>query len=377
MRQDLGVSRRFGRARHPLAIAGLLATLLLCATGAIAPARAAADAATVKIQGPAVVRMFGANCLSAGCWLSGLFAPIVVRENTAVVTLANGGSTAVTLTARFTPTNGLAVALGDTTPFGALKTMTIAPGEIRALPLSLPNGGLQAGLYTGELGFAGADGKVLSVPVEVRIRSSAVWALFTALCGIVLGRLAQLTYDPRTVARLQLLDRLNELEPGLASLPGGDQARLKPLFDSLRRRLAERSADAATLQPEVEALEAQIEAARRAPPPATAQLDAGAEQVQPAGPAPGFRSPGIGRRVLLWLAGISPVPLQFTYDWLLPVFTLLTLAALTIVFVLQQYGGSGTAETFGAGGLADYAGLFLAGIASEAIAGGLRKVKLG
>jgi hypothetical protein len=36
--------------------------------------------------------------------------------------------------------------------------------------------------------------------------------------------------------------------------------------------------------------------------------------------------------------------------------------------------GTGTAETFGAGGLADYAGL--AGVASEAIAGGLRAVKL-
>ena len=47
-----------------------------------------------------------------------------------------------------------------------------------------------------------------------------------------------------------------------------------------------------------------------------------------------------------------------------------------MVFMLQQYGGTGTAETFGAGGLTDYAALFLAGVASEAIAGGLRTVKL-
>jgi hypothetical protein len=39
---------------------------------------------------------------------------------------------------------------------------------------------------------------------------------------------------------------------------------------------------------------------------------------------------------------------------------------------VQNYGGS---ETFGAGGLADYATLFLAGVASEALVGGLRAVK--
>jgi preprotein translocase subunit SecG len=55
---------------------------------------------------------------------------------------------------------------------------------------------------------------------------------------------------------------------------------------------------------------------------------------------------------------------------------LLTLIALAVVFLLQQYGGTGAAETFGAGGIADYAGLFLAGVASEAITGGLRAVKL-
>ena len=38
---------------------------------------------------------------------------------------------------------------------------------------------------------------------------------------------------------------------------------------------------------------------------------------------------------------------------------LLTLVAITVVFVLQQYGGSGAAETFGAGGLADDGGALL------------------
>ena len=69
------------------------------------------------------------------------------------------------------------------------------------------------------------------------------------------------------------------------------------------------------------------------------------------------------------------MPLASVHNWLLPIFVFLTLVALTVVFMLQQYGGTGTAETFGAGGLADYAALFLAGVASEAIAGGLRAVK--
>ena len=73
---------------------------------------------------------------------------------------------------------------------------------------------------------------------------------------------------------------------------------------------------------------------------------------------------------------VTPLPLESVYSRLLPALVLITLAALTVVFVLQQYGGSGTAEAFGAGGIADYAGLFLAGVASEAIASGLRSVRL-
>jgi hypothetical protein len=77
--------------------------------------------------------------------------------------------------------------------------------------------------------------------------------------------------------------------------------------------------------------------------------------------------------VLRILSGASPLPLQSVYDWLLPLMLLLTLFVATVLFMVQQYGGT---ETFGAGGIADYAGLFLAGVASEAITGGLRAIKL-
>jgi hypothetical protein len=70
--------------------------------------------------------------------------------------------------------------------------------------------------------------------------------------------------------------------------------------------------------------------------------------------------------------------LGIVYEWLMAIFVVFTLVSLTVVFMLQQYGGStGSAQTFGTGGLADYAALFLAGVASEAIVGGLRAVRIG
>ncbi|WP_157091789.1 hypothetical protein [Methylobacterium nodulans] len=209
------------------------------------------------------------------------------------------------------------------------------------------------------------------MPVEFRIRASAFWALLTALCGIVLGRFSQLVYDPKVIARLQLLDWLNDIDRNLEGVT--DPAQRAPLqirLDSLRRRLAARTGDAASLQPEVYKLETDVDAARSSLGMATGSTFSSVASQNTA--------KQIGRQLcfLRWVAGVSPVPLQDIYDWMLPVIVVLTLAALTIVFVLQQYGGSGTAETFGSGGLSDYAGLFLAGVASEVIVGGLRAVKL-
>jgi hypothetical protein len=218
--------------------------------------------------------------------------------------------------------------------------------------------------------------------VEIRIRDSAIWALLAVVAGLLLGRLAQLVYDPQVMAKVQLLDWIYQLDARIDQVPvAGGQAALRGRLQALRDLLFTRGADVTALRTALQTLENDVNTALGAPAPAAPAAAAPAQGGIIANiPEPVrrlFRRIGIGIvQGFRILAGVTPVPLQSVYDWLLPFFVLLTLIALTVVFMLQQYGGTGMAETFGAGGLADYAGLFLAGVASEAIAGGLRAVKL-
>lgn len=350
----------------------------------------------LKLKAPdAGVRLYGAHCRLI-CWLSALFAPAVFRDQVAAVPVINISSEPVILSAKFVPTNGLAMANApalalDPVPLAASAknmltdpnaTALIASGD--TVQFKLERGStppLPAGLYTGQIQFqakpatGNADPITQITTVEVRIRDSAIWALLTVVLGILLGRLSQLVYDPQVIARVQLLDWIHQIEPRIAGLPAGaGQPALKARLDDLRIRLFGRGVDAAALQADFRTLETDVNnAIAGAGGPATVAI-------APPVPGPGAPTPlatgGWISRVLRILAGITPLPLETIYDRLLPLLVLLTLVALTVVFMLQQYGGTGTAETFGAGGLADYTGLFLAGVASEAIAGGLRAVKL-
>jgi hypothetical protein len=232
--------------------------------------------------------------------------------------------------------------------------------------------GLPAGAYAAQVQFLatadGADPLAQAVAVDLRVRDSAFWAVLAVLVGILVGRLAQLVYDPKLMARVQLLDWLNALSERIDRLPDKKEAAtLRGDLMNLMHRLVGRSFEAATLQPEVTQLELRITQAELRPAGALEYLGADTDR-----PDPLARF----KQILRVLAGITPLPLPSVHDWLLPLLVFITLMALTIVFVIQQYGGTGTAETFGAGGLADYAALFLAGVASDAIAGGLRSIKL-
>ncbi len=341
------------------------------------------------------VRLLGARCLS-DCWLSDLFAPALVRDKVAAVAVTNSSpKDKVKVVATFVPTNGLAMAqkesylgLQQRTGVDLLtgREFELESGQTAQLKVELTSVKLPAGLYTGQLEFtfkpsaSDAGPIVRVVGVEIRVRDSAVWALLTVILGIVVGRLGQLVYDPKVMARVQFLDWLQELEQRIAGLEAPDKAKFAARLGGLRMQLFSRGVDPDALKSQFDALESDLNALS----PAPAMRAARPESVQD------DRSRGLGRKVgrgigrvgaffggaLRILAGIKPLPLPAVHDWLLPIFVLLTLVGLTVVFMLQQYGGGGAAEVFGADGLADYAGLFLAGVASEAIAGGLRGIKL-
>lgn len=364
--------------------------LVLLAMNTCAPFVRADDKTVLRLTTPTTaVRLLGAHCLT-NCWLSGLFAPAVIRETVTAVAVTNMSKDSVQLSASFAPSNGLAMAradyLGLEGPRGQSmfadgnSAIALASGDTAQLKLRLKSTQLPSGLYTGYVQFRAtapnADPLTQATAIEVRIRDSALWALLTVLLGILVGRLAQLVYDPKLIARVQLLDWLHELETNISSLPEAARAPLAVQLAGLRTQLFSRGADAAALQNSFQALETQIEAAMNAAAGggAEAAVPARAAAQAPAAPASKLeRTTGFVGRALRVLAGVTPLSLPSVYDWLLPVFVLLTLSALTVVFMLQQYA---MVETFGAGGLADYAALFLAGVASEAIAGGLRSVKL-
>lgn len=350
--------------------------------------------AVVRLKTPdAAVRLYAADCRIL-CSVSALFAPTVERDRVAAIPITNLSTPDVTVSARFVPTNALAMSNEVQLELDALAqpknmlsatnaTISVTSGETAQLKLNLQSTRLPAGLYTGQIEFrakpqtGNADSLMQVATIEIRVRDSAIWALLTVVLGIVLGRVAQLVYDPQVIAKLQLLDWIHQLDTKIAGVRDDDtRAKLTAQLGVLRNQLFSRGVEVAMLQTAFRTLENAVDAAIGGPavpaiaPPGAPPLD-------------GKQGDRIGTRVgagisqvLRVLAGVTPLPLQGVYDWLLPVFVLLTLIALTMVFMLQQYGGTGAAETFGAGGLADYAGLFLAGVASEAIAGGLRAVKL-
>ncbi|MRI57578.1 hypothetical protein D8770_27185 [Methylobacterium sp. DB1607] len=310
------------------------------------------------------IRLLGANCFPHLCFVSAAFAPGITSDRVTAVVVTNDGNQTLSIMPTMIATNGPAIAARAV--LAPLETLRLEPGETRSLKIAVVDDGLSAGNYTGDLTFSAPGAAKVVVPVEIRIRASAVWAILATLAGIVLGRLSQLVYDPKTVARLRLYDWLYELE-GAIERTGGGKEEFRRRLAALREQILARNADADALAPQIASLATDI---RQDLQRATAGASTSA-----AAQVPHFRT-DMPRTLLRVLAGVTPLPLKGIYDTLMPLFVLITLAVLTVVFVLQQYGGSGTAETFGAGGLADYAGLFLAGVASEAIVNGLRTVKL-
>lgn len=298
----------------------------------------------LKLKTPDVgVRLYGARCWLT-CWLSTLFAPAVARDNVAAVPVFNTSTEPVVLSAKFVPTNGLAMAHApalalDPVPLAASAgnmladpraTALIASADTAQLKLELGSTTpLPAGLYTGQIQFqakpatGNADPITQITTVEVRIRDSAIWALLTVLFGILLGRLSQLVYDPQVIARVQLLDWIHQLEPRIAGLlAGAGQAALKARLDNLRIRLFGRGVDAAALQADFRTLETDVnDAIAGAGGPAMVAI-------APPVPGPGAPPPlaigGWMSRLLRILAGVTPLPLETIYDRFLPLLVLLT-----------------------------------------------------
>lgn len=368
-------------------VAACLLGLAVCA----APAQAAPDpppTPALKLKAPdAAVRLFGAS--PPWLWLSALFAPAVENDRVVAVPVINTSTEDVKLTATFVPTNGLAMAH---TPSLALSSVSgtaagaanilaspgvsipIPRGDTAQLKLALGSSSLPAGLYTGQLQFvATSNDKTItqSTSVEVRIRHSAVCALSVIVLGILLGRLSQLVYAPQMVARMQLFDRVLQLDQKIVGIADAAvQGQLLGRLNNIRAKLSDGDVDPAKLQAEFQTLADDV--SRALLPPAAGAAAPQPEAGAPSQPNPAVRWISTGLRAL---AGVTLLPLQTVYNWLLPILVLITFVVLTIMFMVQQYGGTGTAETFGSGGIADYAGLFLAGVASEAIAGGLRAIK--
>ncbi|MGO7301398.1 hypothetical protein ACC718_32850 [Rhizobium ruizarguesonis] len=340
----------------------LTAMMVLCC---INHTMAQEKSASFVVGSTKAVRLFGANCVPDGCILSAAFAPKIATERLAAVTVTNSGTQDLSVTPHFVPTNGAAIGVDGSGVLAPLETLQLKPGETRSLKLAITDEGLWAGTYIGELMLTAPNAAGIALPLEIHVRTSVVWAILAALCGIILGRLSQLVYDPKMVARVRLYDWLYELEEAIETITDQNvKAKLRKTLDVLRQKLVSRNADADALASQVAALASEIQQA----------LQTTAAETGAAASVPQIRT-NMPEIALRWLAGVTPLPIDTVYARLMPALVLITLAALTIVFVLQQYGGSGTAETFGAGGLADYAGLFLAGVASEAIASGLRAVK--
>ncbi|WP_157091790.1 hypothetical protein [Methylobacterium nodulans] len=141
--RKMGAHPYFGKRRSFFQIFTLFLGLL------VNTAHADEKSALKLLNSTNIIRLIGADCLLSRCWLSGVFAPSVVRDNVAVIPIINDGPQLLTITPEFMPTNGPAVALGDTSLLSMPQRIELQPGQTVALQLKLPNRGLRAGLYTG------------------------------------------------------------------------------------------------------------------------------------------------------------------------------------------------------------------------------------
>ena len=186
---------------------------------------------TLKLQtrkGSESVKIQIVNCNSWTCTVAGLLDP-AASHNAYAIPFDNVGSNSFSVNANLSATGernwgeiGNAVLL--TSP------IQVPASPIAKIPLAVASGNVAADHYLGDMQIVipGQDAP-LKIPLEVNVKDGPMWAIFTLLVGVLMGRLIKYMKDKGT-PQADLLQTLHQLQTRSEQSPA-DAALLKLIFD--------------------------------------------------------------------------------------------------------------------------------------------------
>lgn len=129
--------------------------------------------------------------------------------------------------------------------------------EVSTLPVMLNRTAMPPDHYTGTLYLMleGAN-DMLTIPVDINIRTGPLWPLVAILAGIILGRLVKYMQE-RGGPQADRLVEVNRVELRLRSAPDEDRKILEPQLAAVRRKVYQYNFD--TVTAELNAIEGRLE----------------------------------------------------------------------------------------------------------------------
>jgi hypothetical protein len=179
-------------------------------------------------KGSESVKIQIVNCNSWTCKVAGLLEPAASR-NSYAIPFDNVGSNSFSVNANLSATGernwgeiGNAVHL--TSP------IQITASPIAKIPLTVASGEVAADHYLGDMQIVipGQEAP-LKIPLEVNVKDGPIWAIFTLLVGVLMGRLIKYMKDKGT-PQADLLQTLHQLQTRSEQSPA-DAVLLKMFFD--------------------------------------------------------------------------------------------------------------------------------------------------
>ncbi len=201
------------------------------------------------------------NC-SGGvdCWLAGLLLPDSALTDERMLQFQNATGIDVVVT------DWDVVANGENTGFQLNKTQLALPKgpqsmpfrQISSLPLTLHRDEMPSDHYTGALylSLEGGD-DLLSLPVDIYVRSGPLRPLIWLLGGVLLGRLFKYMQE-RGRPQSEALKSVNELTVRVHSAPDEDQAILMSMVKELRGQVYKQKLE--NIQAQIKVIEGRMEA---------------------------------------------------------------------------------------------------------------------
>lgn len=135
------------------------------------------------------------NCPPWTCWLASVLLPQAFFQEHRNLQIKNEGTSAAQDFKMSTQLYGEHTGQQLTNQLYLETTKALQPGEISDLSLRIARSEIAPDHYTGALEFTVDNGDVVSIPVDIKVRSGPLGVVIVIFVGILIGRLAKYMQD--------------------------------------------------------------------------------------------------------------------------------------------------------------------------------------